>query len=384
MSKATNGSGGTRSAKGASYWRRYAEGIEPKGLRNLIDRDATRVYSVLMRDRTRPAKAKGRAKEVFADVRLLFESISEKLPPARRMVFGISLLSAVLALIQIEIDTGAWQFSTRSPFFTLLAVSGLLFLLAVELVDRVLVRDELEVARQLQNDLLPKSSPVLPGWLVSHSWRTANDIGGDYHRFERLDDGRWAILVADASGHGMAAGLLMAITDTALRIALELDPAPESVATVLHRALLRTGDRRAFVTLFYGLLEPDTGELEFVSAGHPSPIVRRADGSLLEPAEGSLPLGMRAESRPFHGTIRLAPGELMVIATDGLFEALDADERAFGWERLRQEVARPDGGAQAVHDRLRDAVERHAGDEPASDDRTLVVLERLTVAPAGC
>lgn len=380
MSTKQSGSGTAARGKSASYWRRYTAGVEPKGLRSLVDRDAPRVYSVLMRDRERPKQLRGTARNFFVDARLLFESISEKLPPARRLIFGLSLLFALLALVRIELVTLPGIFA-GPRLFMLLAVGGLLFLLAVELVDRVLVRDELEVARQLQNDLLPKSPPLVPGWLVAHSWRTANDIGGDYHRFEPLADGRWAIVVADASGHGMAAGLLMAITDTALRIALELDPAPDAVATLLHRALLRTGDRRAFVTLFYGLLHPASGEIEFVSAGHPSPIVRRANGSLEEPAQGALPLGMRTESRPFRGALRLAPGDLMVIATDGLFEALDVHERAFGWERLRQEVSRPGGGAQGVHDRLREAVERHAGEAPASDDRTLVVLERLAATP---
>ena len=366
----------------AGYWRRYAAGVGSKDLRSLIDRDAPRVYSVLLRDRTRPATRKRGAKAFFADARLLFESISEKLPPARRLVFGLALASAVLAFVRLEIAILP-GLSAGPRLFTLLAVAGLLFLLAVELVDRVLVRDELEVARQLQNDLLPKSPPQIPGWLVAHSWRTANDIGGDYHRFELLAGGRWAIVVADASGHGMAAGLLMAITDTALRTAVELDPAPEAVAAVVHRALLRAGDRRDFVTLFYALLDPASGELEYASAGHPSPIVRRADGTLEEPAEGALPLGMRATSRPARGHLRLAPGDLVVIATDGLFEALDERERSFGWDRLREEIARPGGGAHEVHDRLRDAVERHAGDALASDDRTLVVLERLPAPAAG-
>jgi hypothetical protein len=361
------------------YWRRYAAGVGSKDLRGLIDRDAPRVYSVLLRDRARSDAGKRGARSYLTDARLLFESISEKLPPARRLVFGLALLAGVLALVRLDI-TVVPGISAGPRLFTLLAVGGLLFLLAVELVDRVLVRDELEVARQLQNDLLPKSPPEIPGWLVAHSWRTANDIGGDYHRAEPLADGRWAIVVADASGHGMAAGLLMAITDTAWRTAIELDPQPDAVAAVVHRALLRTGDRRAFVTLFYALLDPESGRLDYVSAGHPSPIVRRAGGALEEPVTGSLPLGMSATSRPARGELQLAPGDLMVIATDGLFEALDAGQRAFGWERLRQEVATPGGGAREVHDRLRDAVERHAGEASASDDRTLVVLERLVAA----
>jgi len=355
----------------------YTAGLDAKNLRSLVDRDAHRVYSVLMRDRARPEKATRGAKKFFADIRLLFESISEKLPPARRLVFGLSLLFAVLALVRIEIDTGTWQFSTRSPLFTLLAVGGLLFLLATELVDRVLVRDELEVARQLQDALLPKAPPLVPGWTFASSWRTANDIGGDYHRFEPLTDGRLAIVVADASGHGMAAGLLMAITDTSLRIAVELDARPVAVAGLLNRALGRAGDRRSFVTLFYGVLDPANGEIEFASAGHPSPIVRRSDGTLEEPAGGSLPLGVREAAAPTLGRFRIAPGDRVLVATDGLFEALDGKQEAFGWERLRREVAAPAAGATALHDRLREAVDRHCGDEPPSDDRTIVVFERL-------
>ena len=94
-----------------------------------------------------------------------------------------------------------------------------MFLLALELVDRVLVRDELEVARQLQRDLLPSERPDCPGYRIAHSYRTANEIGGDYYDFLPLPDGRLALVIGDASGHGMAAGLLMAIANAALKLA---------------------------------------------------------------------------------------------------------------------------------------------------------------------
>jgi hypothetical protein len=367
------------------FVRDYTAGVDERELRKLVDRDAPRVYSVLMRDRGGETPPKKGPERLLWNVRLLFLSLSEKLSPPRRLIFAASLLAALLGLVDVDFGFNTPDYGLQidaSPGFFLLAVAGLVFLLATELVDRVLVRDELEVARQLQNELLPKAPPRVPGWLFAHSWRTANDIGGDYHRFEPLGDGRWAIVVADASGHGMAAGLLMAITDTSLRIAIELDPAPRAVATLLHRALLRTGDRRSFVTLFYGVLDPTTGELDFVSAGHPSPIVRRADGRLEEPAAGALPLGMREHALPASGALALAPGDLLVLATDGLFEALDSEQHSFGWDRLRDEVARPAAGAAALHDRLREAVDRHGGDAPPSDDRTIVVVERLPAATA--
>ena len=357
--------------------------MAPEDLRRLLDRDAPHVYSVLMRDRAAEA-GKGRGlRRWIRDARLLFLSVSEKLTPRRRLLFALSLIAAAFGASGFELtyDSSGHGFRVdASPLAFLIAVGGLLFLLASELVDRVLVRDEVEVARQLQRELLPKKLPEVPGWTFVASWKTANDIGGDYHRIEPLPDGRLAIVLSDASGHGMAAGLLMAITDTALGVALELDPSPAAVAALLHRALRRTGDRRSFVTLFYGLLDPSTGRLEFVSAAHPSPLLRRRDGRLEEPARGSLPLGIGDRCEPARGELVLEPGDLLVLSTDGLFEALDAASEAFGWERLRRLVAETTGGATALHGVLGDALDRHVGGEPISDDRTIVIAERLAVA----
>lgn len=362
-----------------SFVRDYTAGVDERELRRLVDHDAPRVYSVLMRDRGETPPAGRGLKRRIWDVKLLFLSVSEKLTPARRLIFAGSLIAALWGLVGLDfaVNTPDYGFKVdASPLPFLLAVAGLLFLLATELVDRVLVRDELEVARQLQRELLPKAAPEIPGYAVAYSLRTANDIGGDYVRFEPLAEGRWAIVVADASGHGMAAGLLMAITDTALRIGLEQDARPDAVARLLHRALRRTGDRRAFVTLFCGILDPASGRLAFASAGHPSPIVRRTDGRLEEPVSGSLPAGSREIFTPSTGAVELAAGDLLVLFTDGLFEALNATEEAFGWERLRREIVSSGGDAAAAHGQLRAAVEAHVGREALSDDCTLVTLER--------
>jgi hypothetical protein len=357
--------------------------MAPDDLRRLLETDASRVYSVLMRDRaTRPG---GRGpRRLLSEARLLFLSISEKLTPRRRLLFALAMIAALVGALGFELTWDGARHGFRvdaSPLLLLSSIGALLFLLAAELVDRVLVRDELEVARHLQSELLPKTPPVVPGWAFAASWRTANDIGGDYHRFERLADGRWAVIVADASGHGMAAGLLMAVTDTALRIALELDATPAAVAELLHRALRRLGDRRSFVTLFYGRLDPATGRLDYASAGHPSPLLRRADGRIEEPARGSRPLGLAERCEPDRGELVLGPGDLLVVSTDGLFEALDERQEAFGWDRLRRAIAAPPAGALAVHDRLRAEIDRHVGAAPVSDDRTIVVVERLAVPP---
>lgn len=361
---------------------RYAEGFDPSTLGRYVERDAPRVYSVLLRERAGQAEGRKGADRFFLVVRLLFQSISEKLSPPRRLIFLLSLAAAALAMIDIRFTwrEANFEFSPGSTLYVV-AIAGLLYLLAGELVERVLVRDELQVARQIQQELLPRTPPILSGWAVAHSWRTAAEIGGDYHHFQTLPDGRQAIVVADASGHGMAAGLLMAIADTTLRIGLEQDPTPAAVADLLHRALHRAGNRRSFLTLFYGRLDPNSGELDYVCAGHPPPLIRRVDGSIDEPAIGSLPLGLRARAEPASGRLVLAPGELLVLFSDGLFEALGAGGGAFGHDRVRAEIA-AGGSAAQVHDRLLAAHRRHVGEEALDDDLTLVVVERLPEAGA--
>jgi serine phosphatase RsbU (regulator of sigma subunit) len=148
-----------------------------------------------------------------------------------------------------------------------------------------------------------------------------------------------------------------------------------AVASRLHRALRRTEDRRSFLTLFYGLLDPASGELDYVCAGHPFPLLRRADGSIEEPRLGSFPLGLRERLAPATGSLALQPGDRLLLFTDGLFEGLGGNGEAFGFERLRSALTSSTSAVDA-HRRVMDAFARHAGAEPLADDLTLVAIER--------
>jgi len=371
--------GRSKGRRSSSFFAELTSGLSTREIRRLVDRDASRAYSVLMRDRERsPAALKG-PKRWFHDGRLLYASVSEKLTPARRLLFAIGVACGMFGIFDLDFQVGEKGSSVSvdaSPLLFTVSVLALLLLLVLELVDRVLVRDELELARDLQRDLLPKSDPALEGYAFAHSTRMANDIGGDYYQFQPLPDGRLAILVADASGHGMAAGLLMAMADATLFVAIDVDPSPLAVATRLHRALRRTGDRRSFLTLFYGLLDPASGELDYVCAGHPFPLVRRAAGGIEEPSLGSFPLGLREKLEPAFGRLSLEPGDLLLLFTDGLFEGLGGSGDAFGFDRLRGALAASSGAADA-HARLIAAFREHAGAEALADDMTLLAVERL-------
>lgn len=334
------------------------ERVPMKDLPRHWSRDWKRAYSILTRDDVTGERPVGR----WARTRAFFDGIWDKLTPARG-----ALLTLCVILVILDRDS--------DDNLLLVAFAGVVFLLVLELADRVKTRDELEVARQLQRDLLPSESPPLPGYEFAFSYQAANTIGGDYYNFVPLQDGRVALLVGDASGHGMAAGLLMAIADTTLHIGLEDDVEPLAVAAKVNRALVRTGGTRAFMTLFYGLLEPQTGRLDFVSAGHPFPLLRRASGELIRLGMGSYPLGVRENLRLATDSVELAASDLLVLYSDGIPEAVNKDGESFSYERLQHSVE-PGGTAQAVHDRLLADLAEFEGDEPPLDDRSLVVIQR--------
>lgn len=364
------------------FLREYTAGLNRRDIKRLFDRDAASAYSVLTREHARLPEPKGRGKRLLFRARLAFLGLSYKLTPPRRALFACSLLFIVVALVSGDYTYTSVQHGHNfrvsvdfSPFWFVLSSGGLLFLLALELVDRVRVRDELQVARELQAELLPHGTIELPGYRFAHSYRTANEVGGDYYEVLPLPDGREALMVGDATGHGMASGLVMAIANATLNTALDLDPDPRQVIAMLNRTLCRTGTRRTFMTVFYALLSPATGDLVSVCAGHPFPLLRRAGGKLEELGRGGLPLGVRDDLAPEPQAVTLGPGDLLVLYTDGLAEALDARAEAFGYERIA-DLVRPGGAPQEVHDRILAAFDAHVGEEPLLDDLTLLVMAR--------
>jgi phosphoserine phosphatase RsbU/P len=363
--------------------REYTAGVSGRDLRRLFDRDAAHAYAVLTREHAKEPEPRG-LRKYFVRARLSFLGLSYKLTPARRILFAASLLFFLFGFFEepsVVYNPGRVRILVNfSPFWFTLSLGCLVYLLALELVDRIRVRDELEVARELQADLLPQRIASVPGYTFAHSYRTANEVGGDYYDVTPLPDGRVALFVGDASGHGMAAGLVMAIANATLKTALDIDPSPEKVIHLLNRTLCRTGTRRTFMSVFYALLDPGTGGLEYVCAGHPFPLLRREHGQIEELGTGGLPLGLRDDLQVDCRSVQLDPGDLLVMYTDGLAEAVNGEGRAFSYDGIRR-VLEPGGLPDAVHDRIRKAFDRHIGEEPLRDDLTLLVMNRLAPQP---
>ena len=355
-------------------------GISRREVARLFDEDARTAYLALSKDRPGEKEVADDFQRVLRQVWAFFVGFALKLSPARRLLFALCLLFPFLGFVPRTATIGFDRLQVDfSPFWFLLSITGLTLLLALELVDRLRVRDELEVARSLQRDLLPRHAPELAGYRVAHSYRTANEIGGDYYDFLPLADGRLVLTVGDASGHGIGAGLVMAIANATLKTALDLDPSPPAVLELLNRVLFRTGGKRAFMTLFYGVLDPETGVLEYAGAGHPYPLLRRRQGPIEELGEGSMPLGLKAEGTFVRRRATIEPGDLLVLYSDGIPEAAGgAHGDTFGFDRLKDLLARPES-PRIIHDRILRALDRHLGEQPINDDLTLVVLDR---APA--
>jgi len=358
--------------KAERFVRSSAAGIDGGEIQRLFDRDAARAYGVVTRDHARENEPESRVGRFFYRARILFLGLAYKLSPPRRLVFAICMVLAAWGMVDLDISSVP---SLQIGLLSLLSIAGLVFLLVLELADRVVVRDELEVARELQREILPVESPDIEGYSFAFSYRTANTIGGDYYDFFPLEDGRLAVITGDASGHGIAAGLVMAIASSALKLGFDIDPDPVAVTRVVNRALCRTGGPRAFMTLFCGVLEPESGRLCFVCAGHPFPLLRRANGEILELGDGCLPLGIRLGLELEAQEVQIEPGDCLVLYTDGVVETLSPSGESFGFERLPAALA-SGGTNQEIHDRVLRRVEDFRQDEPVLDDLSLVVITR--------
>jgi phosphoserine phosphatase RsbU/P len=238
------------------------------------------------------------------------------------------------------------------------------------------LKAELDVARALQIAILPASFPVRPGCDGAARMIPATTMGGDFYDFIELPDGRIGLVMADVSGKGVPAAFFMAVARTSLRELAAHYVKPGACLAQTNEVLCTQNPMELFVTVFYGVLDPATGVLRYANGGHNPPYMRRADGSI-EVVSGTvgLVLGvMPGIAYPDH-TIQLLPGDRLILYTDGVTEAFNSAEEAYGAERLIAEVkAHGDGAATALVERICRSVTIFAGAAPQSDDITLTVL----------
>ncbi len=333
-----------------------------------------------------------RPKRLFRTINSILFGLARRLAPARRVLFLVVLLCLVMSMCGpdfhdsvTKVENGVRRVTSYSVDLdsTFLAVSTVLLglLLAMELVDKINYRDELELARDLQASLIPKALPQVPAYALGAHNEIANTVGGDIYDFVPLPDGRLAVLFGDASGHGMAAGLIMAVSHAAFRTQLEVDPAPAAMFATLNRILCRTGSPRAFFGCLYFLISED-GRFVTAAAGHPPALRIGPDGGIRERiGRGAYPLGIRPGLTWPEDHGRLEAGETLLFHSDGLSEARNAAGVDFSDERIAAALLRepglpPQERADSLARELRAFLLRQA----VEDDVSIAVVERVPLA----
>lgn len=238
---------------------------------------------------------------------------------------------------------------------------------------------ELQIARELQQNLLPASLTTTEGVELASYFEPSAAIGGDYFDLLRLDEDRLAVVIADVSGHGLSAGLRMAMLKAALSMLVEQELPPTEVFTRLSRMVRSeqsAAPGRPLVTATLSLFDPRSGRLEITNAAH-APTYCLHDDEVREIMLPSSPLGALGDHYRTE-ELELSPGDIVVWLSDGLIEAVDEEDESFGYERVVEALAGRAKSATEVRDRLLQSVSEHAGDVPADDDRTLVVMHYIS------
>jgi serine phosphatase RsbU (regulator of sigma subunit) len=245
-------------------------------------------------------------------------------------------------------------------------------------VEKGQLERELQMAHEVQTSFLPHEVPQIPGWEVVARWQPAREVSGDYYDFVPRRDGHLGLVIADVAGKGMPAALFMVLTRSIIRASLGLAQLPEQGITSANRLLCADAAGGMFVTLLYALLNPESGQLTYVNAGHEPPLLYRADGGqLTELRPTGMALGVVEDTPYEQRTVQLDPGDFCVLYTDGLTDVIDAQERDFGIERLQRVLLEHQHAPAAdIATALERAVADFAGPSAPFDDVALVVIKR--------
>jgi serine phosphatase RsbU (regulator of sigma subunit) len=237
---------------------------------------------------------------------------------------------------------------------------------------------ELQVAQRIQASLLPEGTPEIDGYDLAHAWAAAREVGGDFYDFMRLRGDRLGLLMADVADKGVPAALFMATTSTLLRISAQDHETPDGALLHANGWITASNREDMFVTVWYGILDPTSHCVTFANAGHSLALhVRFVDGAIRQLRPSGVPLGV-VENPPIErDNVTLEPGDLLVLYTDGVVDAIDDSKEEFGQARLEQVlVDTRDETAQGVIDAVLAAVLGHTRAAPVLDDMTLWVLKR--------
>lgn len=369
----------------ARYWEQVTEGANLDQLWRQFRADARQSYALYSREVDWEAiQGKSRLKRWLHSAWAVFHSMLMKLSPARRVLLLAAMVLVLYPLPSVLLSNDAAAEAVLARMFVLGA--GLLFvLLALELGDRVTMKRDLEIAREIQRWLIPEKPPAITGADVAFATRPANTVSGDYYDvLPRPSRGeRWLIVVADVAGKSIPAALLMATFQAGLHTLIGAsETLSDLVAGLNGYASAHSQGGRRFTTALFAEYEPASRRLTYINAGHNAAILKRANGAFEYLKATGLPLGIPSPegTAATHGeeSLQLSPGDTLVIYTDGLVEAVNAQGEEYGDERLLAALHFSIKETAALMlERLFADVGRFAGETHQQDDITCLVFECL-------
>ena len=354
-----------------NFWQRVSEGRQIDDLWSQFAADARASYGFYGSDVDwDEIKKLPRWRRPFHVAKQFFWALLLKLTPARRVLL-------LAALVMLVLSSG----SKQDFKFESLAAVALLLLLSLELADKVTMKRDLEIAREIQTWLVPSSPPQVPGAEMAFASRPQNSVAGDYYdaffaTAGAADGGKLTLVIADVAGKSIPAALLMATLQASLRtIAGEGASLADLVMRLNRYACAHSLDGRRFTTAVPAEYEPAARRLSYVNAGHNAPILRRANGDMEKLDIGGVPLGIQSAAEYETSVKDLRPGDALIFFTDGVVEAFDESGQEFGdarWLGAIREL--PEVSAQDSLQFLMTRVDAFVGATRQSDDITCMIF----------
>lgn len=345
----------------------------PPGMnfRKRVHREYTDLRESMLTDneRARLSRIRGPARW-FVSGWWLFRGLMNNLAPTRKVLLLIGLF---LSFVRIDVHG---EHVNAEGYLAPAGIMLILFLLMLELKDKLVAKHELEDGHAVQRALMPERSPEVPGWRLWLFTRPANDVGGDLVDFVRLEGGRSILTIGDVAGKGLKAALLTAKLQATLRAFVTDSPSLEHLVSRVNSVFRRDGIPQVFASVLCVGIEPGAGGVRIVNAGHPPPLIIRRDG-VVQMEKGGPALGLIEGAQFREQLAELGSGETLLVYSDGVIEARNTSGEFFGEERLRTVLSgSPGSSASDIGERLVDACDRFQGDMPAHDDLSLLILQR--------
>lgn len=355
------------------FWTRVTDGLELQQLWSQFVTEARSGYRLYSKEvEARKGEPRPPRPSWMHTVADFFWAILMKLSPAKRVLLLIGMVLLVLGNFTVEGDHQTTTIETR-----LLGGLVILFILILETADRVVMKRDLEIAREIQHWLVPSEAPSVPGLDIAFVTRPANTVAGDYYDvIPRGSEGKQLLVIADVAGKSMPAALLMATFQASLKTLSATSPDLVDLVCGLNRYASDHSIRGSrFTTAFLAEFNPVTRGLIFVNAGHNPPF--RLTGMEVEKLNaGGVPLGILKDANYEAGRTTLQPGDVLVIYTDGVVEAENVAGQEFGEERMLAAIrAVPGGSAQQIVQQLMAHIELFVGTAPQHDDITCMIVK---------